>query len=65
MLCVNIHIREDVFDNSNRNHRNHVNNFIKMLHSVLSYDELHDDLDNFWRENTYFNNNNDSFIVMN
>ena len=61
MLCVIPHIRENLFKNSQNKHHIQVNNLIKTLFYGSTEKELHGNLDNFWREYTLFNHNNDPF----
>ena len=59
MLLVITHIREDLFNNSNGNHRDQENTVVKTLFHYSSEKELHENIDTFWIEYTNFNNNND------
>ena len=61
MLFVINHSREDVLNNTNRNNRQQLNNFIKTLFSYLFDDEFHDIIDTFWSEYNNFNDKNDHF----
>ena len=61
MLCVIIHIRKDVKDNSDSDHRNQVNNFIKTSFNGLPEDKMAVTQDIFFTECTDFDNKNGSF----
>ena len=61
MLCVIQHFFNDVIGISDGNHRNQVNNFIKLLFCGLSDDKLNVTLDNFWNEYTDFKHKNGPF----
>ena len=61
MLFIINHSREDVLNNTNRNNRQQLNNFIKTLFSYLFNDEFHYIIDTFWSEYNNFNDKNDHF----
>ena len=61
MLCVISHIWEDIFNNTNENHRKQINTVIKTAFYDLSDDELHVTIDTFWSEYTHLNQKNDCF----
>ena len=61
LLCVILHIREDVFKNEKNKHHIQVNNVIKTLFAGSTEKELHGALDKFWSEYTLFNHDNDPF----
>ena len=61
MLCVIPQIFKDASDNSDNDNRKQVKNLTKKLSYGLSDDELHFNIDLFWKEQTDFNNKNGSF----